>query len=116
MDYFLTEEQQMIQDLARQVAEEKVLPVRAHLDEAEEYPTEVLNTSPRPTCAASISPKNTAAWALAVSNTCSPSNRWPGSAAAWPRLTRLQHAGRVPHPAVRLRGAEKEISVQNRLG
>ncbi len=38
MYYFLTEEQQMIQDLARQVAEEKVLPVRAELDEKEEFP------------------------------------------------------------------------------
>jgi butyryl-CoA dehydrogenase len=32
MDYFLTEEQLMIQDLARQIAEEKVLPVRPRLD------------------------------------------------------------------------------------
>ena len=42
MDYFLTEEQQMIQDLARQVAEEKILPVRAELDETEEYPGELI--------------------------------------------------------------------------
>jgi len=42
MDYFLTEEQQMIQDLARQIAEEKVLPVRAELDEKEEFPRELL--------------------------------------------------------------------------
>ena len=42
MDYFLSEEQRMIQDLARQVAEEKVLPVRALLDEKEEFPREIL--------------------------------------------------------------------------
>ncbi|MBU2549633.1 MAG: acyl-CoA dehydrogenase family protein, partial [Proteobacteria bacterium] len=42
MDYFLTEEQLMIQDLARQIAEEKVLPVRAELDETETFPAEVL--------------------------------------------------------------------------
>ena len=42
MDYFLTEEQLMIQDLARQVAEEKVLPVRAELDENEEFSADVL--------------------------------------------------------------------------
>jgi butyryl-CoA dehydrogenase len=42
MDYFLTEEQQMIQDLARQIAEEKVLPVRAELDEKEEFPRALL--------------------------------------------------------------------------
>ncbi|MEW5722282.1 MAG: acyl-CoA dehydrogenase family protein [Thermodesulfobacteriota bacterium] len=42
MDYFLTEEQKMIQDLARQVAEEKARPVRAELDEREEFPREIL--------------------------------------------------------------------------
>ncbi|MCC6346769.1 MAG: acyl-CoA dehydrogenase family protein [Nitrospirales bacterium] len=42
MDYFLTEEQQMIRDLARQIAEEKVVPVRAELDEKDEYPWEVI--------------------------------------------------------------------------
>lgn len=42
MDYFLTEEEKMVQELAQQVAEEKVLPVRAELDEKEEFPREVL--------------------------------------------------------------------------
>ncbi len=42
MDYFLTEEQQMIRDLARQIAEEKVVPVRAELDEKEEFPHEIM--------------------------------------------------------------------------
>ncbi|MFO0752849.1 MAG: acyl-CoA dehydrogenase family protein [Thermodesulfovibrionales bacterium] len=42
MDYFLTEEQQMIRDLARQIAEEKVVPVRAELDEKDEYPWEII--------------------------------------------------------------------------
>jgi len=40
MDYGLTEEQTMIRDLARQVAEEKILPLRAHYDEVEEFPVE----------------------------------------------------------------------------
>ncbi|MEW6739933.1 MAG: acyl-CoA dehydrogenase family protein [Nitrospirota bacterium] len=44
MDYFLTEEQQMIRDLARQIAEEKVVPVRAELDEKNEYPWEIIKT------------------------------------------------------------------------
>ena len=43
MDYFLTEEQKEIQDLARRIAEEKVLPVRAELDEKEMFPREILN-------------------------------------------------------------------------
>lgn len=42
MDYFLTEEQVMIRDLARQIAEEKIVPVREELDEKEEFPWEIL--------------------------------------------------------------------------
>jgi len=42
MDYFLTEEQIMIRDLARQIAEEKVVPVREELDEKEAFPWEIV--------------------------------------------------------------------------
>ncbi len=42
MDYFLTEEQKMIQELAGQIAKEKIRPVRAQLDEQEEFPWEIL--------------------------------------------------------------------------
>lgn len=42
MDYFLTEEQKMIKELARQIAEEHILPVRAELDETGEFPWEVM--------------------------------------------------------------------------
>lgn len=42
MDYQLTEEQQMIRDLCRTIAEDKVIPVRAELDEKEEFPTEIM--------------------------------------------------------------------------
>ena len=42
MDYFLTEAQAEIRDLARRIAEEKVKPVRAGLDEREEFPWEIL--------------------------------------------------------------------------
>lgn len=42
MDYFLTEEQAEIRDLARQIAEEKVVPVRQELDEKEEFPWEIM--------------------------------------------------------------------------
>ncbi|MBI5101718.1 MAG: acyl-CoA dehydrogenase family protein [Nitrospirae bacterium] len=44
MDYFLTEEQVMIRDLARQIAEEKIVPVRAELDETGEFPWDVMKT------------------------------------------------------------------------
>ncbi len=42
MDYFLNEEQLMIKELTRQIAEEKVIPVRAELDEKEEFPSEIM--------------------------------------------------------------------------
>ncbi|HNR12634.1 MAG TPA: acyl-CoA dehydrogenase family protein [Thermodesulfobacteriota bacterium] len=44
MDYFLTDEQKEIQALARTIAEEKVVPVRAELDEKEQFPREILDT------------------------------------------------------------------------
>lgn len=42
MDYFLTDEQKMIVDLARKIAQEKVVPVRAELDEKEEFPWDIM--------------------------------------------------------------------------
>ena len=42
MDYFLTEEQQMIKEVARKIAEERIKPLRAELDEKEEFPRELL--------------------------------------------------------------------------
>jgi len=42
MDYFLSEEQLMIRDLARQVAEEKIVPVRAELDETGKFPWDIM--------------------------------------------------------------------------
>ena len=38
MEYFLSEEQKMICELARRIAEEKIKPVREHYDETEEFP------------------------------------------------------------------------------
>jgi len=42
MDYFLTEEQEMIRDLARRIAQEKVLPIRVESDEKEEFPWSIM--------------------------------------------------------------------------
>jgi len=42
MNYFLTDEQMEIKKLARRIAEEKVLPVRAKLDEASEFPYDLM--------------------------------------------------------------------------
>jgi butyryl-CoA dehydrogenase len=42
MDYFLDEEQTMIRDLAREIADEKIMPIRAELDEKEEFPWDIM--------------------------------------------------------------------------
>ncbi|MFH1552594.1 MAG: acyl-CoA dehydrogenase family protein [Candidatus Omnitrophota bacterium] len=42
MDYLLTEEQQMIKDLCRQIAEEKIKPVAAEYDENDKFPWEIV--------------------------------------------------------------------------
>ncbi|MGA2090114.1 MAG: acyl-CoA dehydrogenase family protein [Endomicrobiales bacterium] len=38
MEYFLSEEQQMMVELAHKIAQEKIKPVREHYDETEEFP------------------------------------------------------------------------------
>jgi len=42
LEYFLTEQQKTIKGLARRIAEERVLPVRAALDEKEEFPWDIV--------------------------------------------------------------------------
>ncbi len=42
MERFLTEEQQMIVDIARQITDELIIPQRAELDEKHEFPREIL--------------------------------------------------------------------------
>jgi len=42
LEYFLNEQQKTIKSLARRIAEEKILPVRAELDEKEEFPRAIM--------------------------------------------------------------------------
>jgi butyryl-CoA dehydrogenase len=42
MDYLLTDEQKMIQELARKIAREKIQPVAAKYDASEEFPWEIM--------------------------------------------------------------------------
>jgi butyryl-CoA dehydrogenase len=42
MDYFLTEDQREIKKIARRIAEERVMPIRAQLDETETFPWEIM--------------------------------------------------------------------------
>jgi butyryl-CoA dehydrogenase len=42
MNYLLTEEQVMIRDLCRQIADEKIRPIAAELDKTEKFPKEII--------------------------------------------------------------------------
>ena len=42
MDYFFSEQQQMIIDTAREITNEKIIPVRAELDEKNQFPRDIL--------------------------------------------------------------------------
>ncbi|KAF0133953.1 MAG: butyryl-CoA dehydrogenase [Candidatus Saganbacteria bacterium] len=42
LDYLISEEHKMVKELARKISVEKVLPVRAELDEKEEFPWEIM--------------------------------------------------------------------------
>ena len=42
MNYFLTEEQEMIQDLAAQIADEKITPVAIEYDEKGTFPHDII--------------------------------------------------------------------------
>jgi butyryl-CoA dehydrogenase len=42
VDYFLTEEQKLLQEIAYEVVRERIRPVRAELDEREEFPWEIM--------------------------------------------------------------------------
>jgi butyryl-CoA dehydrogenase len=44
VNYFLTDDQKMIKDLAAQIAREKIAPIAAELDESGEFPWEVVKT------------------------------------------------------------------------
>jgi len=42
LEYFLTEQQKLIRNIARRIAEERIIPVRAELDEKEQFPWEII--------------------------------------------------------------------------
>ena len=45
MDFALTEEQQMIQDAAREFAQNEIVPVAAQFDESGEFPTDTIRAA-----------------------------------------------------------------------
>ena len=43
MHYLLNDEQQFIVDVCRQIVKDRIIPVRAELDENGTFPTEIIN-------------------------------------------------------------------------
>jgi len=42
LEYFFNERQKMVKDIARKIAEERIVPVRAELDEKEQFPWDII--------------------------------------------------------------------------
>ena len=82
MDYFLNEEQTMLRDLARQIAVERMLPIRAELDEKEEFPHSVYVRSGRRDLFGVVVPEEYGGLGFGALENCVVVEELSGSAAA----------------------------------
>ena len=115
MNYFLTEDQQMIRDRA-QIAREKIAPMRGRARRDRGVPLGGReDPAPTPTCSASSSPRSTTGWAAACSRCASwwrSSRKVCSGIAVSLRGLRPRH--HPDHP-LRQRGAEEEVPPRHRL-
>jgi butyryl-CoA dehydrogenase len=70
MDYLLSEEQQMLRDLARQIAAERIKPVRAELDEQEIFPWDIIKDLAQADLCGSIIPEEYGGLGLGTMENC----------------------------------------------
>ncbi len=70
MDYLLTEEQRLLQDLAREIAAERIKPVRAKLDEEEIFPTEIIKDLAQADLCGTIIPEEYGGLGLGTMENC----------------------------------------------
>ena len=102
MNYFLTEEQEMIRDLARQIAEERIKPVRAELDEKEEFPRDLMKALAQADLFGLIIPEEYGGLGGGcLEKRHSRGGALPGLRGGFHHLRRL-FSGLLPHPALRL--------------
>ena len=92
MNYFLTDDQKMIKDLAAQIA--RGVAIAAELDESGEFPWDVVKILARLTCSASSSPPSTRGWAGECSRCALSWRSFPALAAASRWRTRLRALAR----------------------
>ncbi|MHB8069961.1 MAG: acyl-CoA dehydrogenase family protein [Desulfobaccales bacterium] len=70
MDYLLTEEQRMLQELARQIATERIKPIRAKLDAEEIFPTEIIKDLAQADLCGTIIPEEYGGLGLGTMENC----------------------------------------------
>jgi butyryl-CoA dehydrogenase len=70
MDYLLTDEQKMVQELARKIAEEKIRPVAAKYDQSGEFPWEIMQILAQSDLFAIFVPQEYGGMGLGVLNLC----------------------------------------------
>jgi len=70
INYFLTEDQEMIVDLARRIARERIIPVRAKLDESEEFPWDIVKDLARSDLFGVFMPEEYGGFGGGCFNTC----------------------------------------------
>lgn len=109
MDYFFTEEQEMIRDLCRQIAEERIKPVRAELDEKEEFPHEIMKALAQADLFQIIIPEQYGGLGAVAWKTASRWKSSPAPAAAFPPATRLPSWAPIPCSCSAARPRRKSI-------
>jgi len=70
VDYLLTEEQRMLQDLAREIAQERIKPIRAQLDEEEIFPWDIIKDLAQADLCGTIIPEAYGGLGLGVMENC----------------------------------------------
>lgn len=70
MDYLLSEEQRMLQDLARQISEERIKPIRAQLDEEELFPWDLVRDLAQADLCGTIIPEEYGGLGLGTMENC----------------------------------------------
>jgi len=70
MDYLLTEEQKMILDLSRQIADEKIRPKAAECDEADEFPKDIIKDLAKSDLFGIFVPEEYGGMGISVLNLC----------------------------------------------
>ncbi|MBM3249042.1 MAG: acyl-CoA dehydrogenase [Candidatus Omnitrophica bacterium] len=70
MDYLLTEEQKMIRDLSRQIADEKIRPKAAEYDKADEFPKDVIKDLAKSDLFGIFVPEEYGGMGISVLNLC----------------------------------------------